>query len=208
MAQEGVDGFYRGSVAEKIVETLHKLGGVMTLADLIECKAEIAEPISTTYRGKKVHQVPLPTHGVTVLLALNILEQFAENVCDLGSHSSASHLHVLVDAMRIAYSDAAAHVADPQHSQDRTTELLSKEYARKRANDLMSHEKCVTNPLSGLLPGGTVQFCTMDKEGNAVSMVQSNYVGFGTGHGKLFFAQYSPVDDLAAITWIASKEIM
>jgi gamma-glutamyltranspeptidase / glutathione hydrolase len=184
IARHGKDAFYSGRVAESIVATLQPLGGVMDLEDLAACSATVTDAICSSYRSKMVYQVPPPTQGATVLLALNILEEF--DIKSLGPHSSPCHLHVVADALRIAYSDAAAFIADPRHAADRADEMLNKDYAKSRAKKLMSGSQCVANPLPGLAPGGTVQFCVVDRNGNAVSAVQSNYVQFGTGHGGFF----------------------
>jgi gamma-glutamyltranspeptidase / glutathione hydrolase len=183
IARHGKDGFYRGRIAESIVSTVQALGGVLDMEDFANCSAVIADPICSRYRSNMIYQVAPPTHGATVLLALNILEEF--DLKSIGPHSSACHLHVIADALRIAYSDAAACIADPRYATDRTSEMIDKTYARDRARQLMSQNRCVANPLPGLAPGGTVQFCVVDEDGNAVSAVQSNYIGFGTGHGML-----------------------
>jgi gamma-glutamyltranspeptidase / glutathione hydrolase len=192
IARHGKDGFYRGRVAESIVSTMQALGGVLDLEDLSNCSAVIADAICSRYRSNMIYQVPPPTQGATVLLALNILEEF--DLRSIGPHSSASHLHVIADALRIAYSDAAACIADPRYAADRTFEMIDKKYARDRARKLMSQNRCVANPLPGLVPGGTVQFCIVDKDGNAVSAVQSNYIGFGTGHGMFFLEVFLNCD--------------
>jgi gamma-glutamyltranspeptidase / glutathione hydrolase len=184
IGERGFDGFYRGRVAEGIVSILATLGGVMDIDDLASTRAIVADTVSTTYRGHMVHQCPPPTHGVCVLLALNMLETF--DVKSLGDHGSASHLHVLADCLRLAYADVAVHVADPDAKDANVTacweQLLSKDYARKRVAEHMSEHRCVVHGAPGLQHGGTVQFSVVDGEGNAVSMVQSNYIGFGTGH--------------------------
>lgn len=182
IAHRGHDGFYDGRISDMIVRTIRQLGGVMTREDMLNMTAEVdVTPISTTYRDVVVHEVPPPTHGVAVLLALNILETF--DIAKRAPFGSDAHLHVVADAIRIAYADANAYVADPRFAQDRTALLLDKQYAQRRAKKLMSDERCVVGPMPGIEPGGTVQFCVVDGDGNAVSGIQSNYIGFGTGHG-------------------------
>jgi gamma-glutamyltranspeptidase / glutathione hydrolase len=188
IARKGVDGFYTGRVAEQIVELVSSLGGVLELDDLATHRPIISDSVSTTYRGVSIHQCPPPTHGVCVLLALNMLETFDFEA--LGDHGSAPHLHVVADCLRLAYADAAVHVADPDVNGSIVvgcwSKLLDKEYARARVTEFMSEHRCVAEGVaSGLQPGGTVQFSIVDRNGMGVSVVQSNYVGFGTGHVPL-----------------------
>lgn len=182
LSAEGRDGFYKGRVSEEIVRVLRDLGGVMTMEDLVTHRTVITDPIQTTYRGYTVYEVGPPTHGAAALLALNILEGFDLASMADATTGSAETLHVMIEAMRLAYAEAAAHVADPSHAPDRTAELLDKKFAAQLRSKISTHSKCSVPEKGHLNLSGTVQFCTVDKDGNGVSMIQSNYQGFGTCH--------------------------
>lgn len=182
-------GFYEGRVAQSVVSCLQELGGVMTVEDMaLGAEAHVEPALSTTYRGKKVHQVGAPTHGAAVLLALNLVEAVTGGVDGNGlravkENSVADSTALLVESVRIAYADAAQAICGSGVD----SRFFCKEYASARVKALGlgvgSDRLSTVGPVgSGMRGGGTVQFCVVDDEGNAVSMVQSNYCGFGTGH--------------------------
>ena len=179
LAEHGKAGFYEGRIAEAIVEVLQGLGGVMTLEDLRSHRNTYPDPISTTYKGLTVHEMPPNGQGITALIALNILEGM-----DFSSapHGSPHHLHPLIEAMRLAFADTRWYVADPDVTPVPVEALLSKEYAAERRRLIDPEHASVDvergSPVAG---SDTVYFCVVDGEGNACSFINSNYNGFGTG---------------------------
>jgi gamma-glutamyltranspeptidase/glutathione hydrolase len=179
IAIEGKDAYYKGPIAQSIVDILREAGGCMQLDDLEAHTSTWDETISTTYRDLRFWECPPNGQGITALMALNILEGF-----DLSEHNplSTRRLHLLIEAMRLAFSDARCFVADPCVAQVPIAELLSKEYAASRrklidparANPSVSHG----TPLGS---SDTVYFSVVDAQGNACSFINSNYMGFGTG---------------------------
>uniref|UniRef100_K3XAX6 Gamma-glutamyltransferase n=1 Tax=Globisporangium ultimum (strain ATCC 200006 / CBS 805.95 / DAOM BR144) TaxID=431595 RepID=K3XAX6_GLOUD len=185
VAAKGKAGFYEGRIAEAIVEMVQSKGGVMTLDDLKAHTSTFVTPIKTTFRGVDVYEIPPNGQGITALLALNILDQLLpqEADADLPAHNSAEYLHLLIEAMRLAFADAKWYVSDMEHMPDiPINELLSAEYAKQRAT-LINRQKATVDPQRGspVLSCDTVSFQVVDGAGNAVSMVNSNYEGFGTG---------------------------
>lgn len=179
IADGGKDAYYRGEIARAIVDVVQKSGGVMTLDDLAAHESTWDEPISTTYRGVRVWECPPNGQGLATLIALNILETF-----DLASHPplSAPRLHLLIEAMRVAFADTSWYVADPKFCAVPLAGLLSKEYARERCA-LIDPKRATMDTQRGapVASSGTVYFCVVDGAGNACSFIGSNYMGFGTG---------------------------
>jgi gamma-glutamyltranspeptidase / glutathione hydrolase len=177
IAQGGRDAFYRGPIAEEIVRYARETGGFLSLEDFDEHRSTWVEPISTNYRGFEVYQCPPNGQGLAVLLMLNILETF-----DLASLSPESPelIHLLLEAKKLAYADVAAYVADPEFLDRRPEELLSKDYAAARAA-LIDPLRAMTIPDSGFPTGNdTIYLCAIDAEGNAVSLINSVFAGFGS----------------------------
>ena len=179
VAEGGADAFYSGWPARAIVEALQMNGGCMTAEDLRDHRSSFDSPISTTYRGYTVYECPPNGQGITALMALNILEGF-----DIPSTRprSPEALHTTIEAIRLAFADARAYVADPTRSRVPVAAMLSKRYAAKRRR-LISSEGAIEFATAGYLPGGsdTVYLCAVDGEGNACSFINSNYHGFGSG---------------------------
>lgn len=179
IAEGGKQAYYRGPISEAIVAVLKEAGGCMSLDDLAQHKSQWVEPVSTTYRGMRVWECPPNGQGIAALLALNLLEGF-----DLASLDplSADHLHLEIEAMRLAFADARRYVADPDRAPAPLNGLLSKEYAAARRSLIDPHKAAKTvrfgTPLGS---SDTVYFCVVDAVGNACSMINSNYLGFGTG---------------------------
>lgn len=173
------DLFYRGELAERIAAAVQGAGGLLAAADLAAHASEWAEPIGTVYRGARVLQCPPNGQGLAVLLALNILSGLDPAL--LGAPLSPARLHVQAEALRLAFADARAWVADPA-SPAPLAELLSPEYSARRAA-LIRPDRALDQARAGLPlhSPGTVQFVAVDRAGNACSMVNSNYLGFGTG---------------------------
>jgi gamma-glutamyltranspeptidase/glutathione hydrolase len=180
IAAGGRDAFYRGDVAQRLLNGLERRGGAMAAADLDEFRAEWVEPISTAYRGREIFEIPPNGAGIAALMMLNIIEQFP--LSDYG-HNSADALHTLIEAKKLAYADMQRHVADPRHTDVPVAAMLSKEYARARA-ELIDPSKAQSSVPAGRLPvhaGDTTYLCTVDRDGNMVSLIQSNFATFGSG---------------------------
>ncbi|XP_028406651.1 uncharacterized protein LOC114529104 [Dendronephthya gigantea] len=179
LAEIGKDGFYKGCVAQSIVDIVNENGGRLTLEDLGNHSSTFCDPISTTYEGIRVWEIPPNSQGITVLLALNILKTFP--IKEL-KHNSSEYIQLVSEALRLAFADSFKYCADPEHSELPVDQLLSEEYGRKRAS-LIEKEKCVKIHSPGTFYSGsdTVYFTVADNEGNACSFINSNFCGFGTG---------------------------
>ena len=182
IAANGADGFYKGVTARSIVDTLHEFGGVMTLDDLAAFKPEWVEPISTTYRGWTVYELPPNTQGIAALMMLNIMEQFP--MTDYGFHSSKS-LHTMIEAKKLAYADMLQYVGDPKSSTIPVEQLLNKQRAATRAKLITERANCDVQ--ADTIPGfsdshgsDTIYMSAIDKDGNIVSLIQSNFSAFGS----------------------------
>jgi gamma-glutamyltranspeptidase/glutathione hydrolase len=184
IASGGRDAFYKGKLAENLVDFLKKHGGTHTKEDFSEYEPEWVEPISTTYRGWTVYELPPNGQGIAALSMLNIMELFP--LKDYG-HNSAAALHVMIEAKKLAYADMARYVGDPRFHPIPVNAMLSKELAAKRAQQIdMQKAACKVLPseISEALNARgreTIYLSTVDKEGNIVSLIQSNYAGYGTG---------------------------
>jgi gamma-glutamyltranspeptidase / glutathione hydrolase len=180
IVKSGTEGFYRGEIARRLLSGLERRGAVMTAADLDEFRAEWVDPISTTYRGWEIFEIPPNGAGIAALMMLNILERFP-----LGEygHNSVEALHTLIEAKKLSYADLQQHVADPRHADVPTLPMLSKEYARTRAQAI-DPARANARVAEGRLPvhaGDTTYLCTVDRDGNMVSLIQSNFASFGSG---------------------------
>jgi len=196
IAKDGRDAFYKGPIAAAIVADMKKRDGLLTARDFAEQKADWIEPISTTYRGYDVYELPPNSQGFVALEMLNILEGY--DLKALG-HNSDAYLHLLVEAKRIAFADRAAYLADPASVPPAVLKtLISKEYAaarRKEINPDRAAEsyKAGTIGMSGSFApdqdmdftghdrGDTVYMTVADGQGNIVSLIQSLYSDFGSG---------------------------
>ena len=180
IATMGRDEFYKGDIAKKIDAFMVKNDAFLRYDDLTGHSSEWVKPVSTNYRGYEVFELPPNTQGIAVLQLLNILEEF-----DLAnmSFASAEYIHTFVEAKKIVYEDRAKYYADPDFSDIPIEILLTKEYAKKRRSlidpNLASKE---------FLPGDiklenddTIYLTVADKEGNMVSLIQSNYGDMGAG---------------------------
>ncbi len=175
IAETGGEAFYSGKLAALMAEYASETGGLLQLSDLAAHQADWVEPISTTYRGVTVWEIPPNTQGIASLIALNILEGV-----DLGSHprESVESFHWQIEAMKLAFADVHHHVADPDWMTLEQQQLLSKDYARDRRQLITSAALPLAEP--GLTQGGTVYLAAADGE-LMVSLIQSNYMGFGSG---------------------------
>lgn len=178
--QQAQKAFYTGDIAEKIVTIVQKNGGFITLDDMAKHTSLWQDSIKTNYRGYEIHECPPNGQGLAALIAMNTLSNI--DIAETGHPLSAKRLHYLIEAMRMAFSDARQHIADPQKHISPIQKLLSPAYGAKRAAQIFKNK---ANPLakSGVPHNSsdTVYFCVVDKDGNGCSMVNSNYMGFGTG---------------------------
>jgi gamma-glutamyltranspeptidase/glutathione hydrolase len=179
VAEGGKEAFYHDEIARKIAATVQAHGGVMTIEDLAAHESTWETPISVTYRGVRVWECPPNGQGLATLIALNVLEGFDLKGMDpLG----VERLHLLIEAMRVAFADTQWYVADPVFSPAPLDGLLSKAYAAKRRK-LIDRDKAMPDTKRGAptASSDTVYLTAVDGQGNACSFINSNYMGFGTG---------------------------
>jgi gamma-glutamyltranspeptidase / glutathione hydrolase len=174
IAESGAQSFYCGPLADQISAFVQSAGGYLTTQDLADYRVDWCQPISTHYRGYDVWEIPPNGHGLVALMALNILKGF-----EFTDRDNLLTHHRQIEAIKLAFADGLAHIADPAHMRISVADLLSDGYAHER--------RALIGPSASLpLPGepsrgGTVYLSTADSEGNMVSLIQSNYMGFGSG---------------------------
>jgi gamma-glutamyltranspeptidase/glutathione hydrolase len=175
LAETDCEAFYRGEIAKDIAAFAEKTGGYISEADLAEYYPEWVDTVSIDYRGYGVHEIPPNGQGMTALMALNVLKGFELEQ----ARETERNYHLQIEAMKLAFADAAAYIADRRYMTVTPGDLLSDAYADERRK-LIGHMANEYGP--GTPPrGGTVYFATADAEGNMVSFIQSNYMGFGSG---------------------------
>ena len=178
IASNGADAFYKGEIARAIVSTSQSLGGTMAADDLAEFTPEWVEPISTKYRDWTVYELPPNGQGMAALEMLNIMET---SPASPDGPLSVVELHKKIEAMKLAYADLGKYNADPRFAKVPVKGMLSKEYARERAK-LIDPGKANCNVAPGAPPfSDTTYLSVVDREGNIVSLIQSNYEAFGSG---------------------------
>jgi gamma-glutamyltranspeptidase/glutathione hydrolase len=180
IANDGRAAFYAGPIAAAIEQAVRGNGGHLGREDLAAHRSQWVEPVSTTYRGWRVFELPPNGQGIAVLQMLNILEGF-----DLGSleWGGAEHLHVLIEAKKLAFEDRARFYADPDFAAVPVERLVAKDYAaaRRALIDRMRAAPAPTHGDAAAGAGDTVYLAAADAAGNMVSLIQSNYMGFGSG---------------------------
>jgi gamma-glutamyltranspeptidase/glutathione hydrolase len=196
IASGGRDAFYKGELAHKFVQLSQKEGGVMTLADLASYSSEWVEPISTTYRGWTVYELPPNGQGIAALEMLNIMETFPLQPAPPPAGQQAPPnpfalnqtrtLHMMIEAKKLAYADLQKYIGEPRNNpavMQEAMAMLQKSYAAQRAKLIdMDKANCAVEAGTPLPPGGdTIYLSTVDREGNMVSLIQSNYENFGSG---------------------------
>jgi gamma-glutamyltranspeptidase/glutathione hydrolase len=189
LAKGGRAVFYKGAIAQEIVTFSQKHGGLFELRDFAEHTSTWVDPAGTSYRGYDVWQMPPPTQGIAVLQMLNLLEGY--DLKKMGPES-ADWWHLFLEAKKLAYADRARFYADPAFGKLPIAELISKPYARARRKLIdLAHARTDLEPGDPKLShSDTVYLCVVDKDHNCVSLIQSNYSGFGSGMvpGDLGFA--------------------
>lgn len=177
LADQGARAFYEGELAEKIVKWAQNTGGNLTLEDLRRYQPEWVTPVSQSYRGYEVHEIPPNGQGIAALIALGILENF-----DLASLplDSVDSQHLQIEAMKLAFADVYRYVADPTSMEVTPEQMLDPTYLKQRAAQIDISRASL--PVAGIpRSGGTVYLTTADESGMMVSFIQSNYMGFGSG---------------------------
>ncbi len=177
VAEGGRDAYYAGPIGEEIVRAIHAAGGAMTADDLVAHRGDWVDPISTSYRGVEVATMPPNSQGITALMALNVL-----SCLDWpdGKPMSAPRLHAEIEAIKVAWSERDRCVADPDRGLADPSALLSEAHTAWMASRLSAaraHRFTPMNPPGG----GTVYLCAADADGMMVSLIESNYMGFGSG---------------------------
>jgi len=177
LADGGRDAYYGGPVGDEIARAVQAAGGVLTADDVAAHRGDWVDPVSTTYRDVEIATIPPNSQGITALMALNALQQLDWPV---GAPMSAERIHMQVEAIKVAWSERDRCVTDPDRGICDPTELLTPKHARWLASRLdreRAHRFIPTNPPGG----GTVYLCAADADGMLVSLIESNYMGFGSG---------------------------
>ncbi len=172
------ESFYKGDIARIISKFITEQGGFLTEDDLKNYQPEWITPVSSNYRGFDVWELPPNGQGIAALQILNILEQY--DISNMG-HNSAEYIHIFTEAKKLAYEDRAKYYADMNFADVPVIELISKEYALER-NKLIDLKKAASAYDTGIFEDGdTIYMTVADKDGNMVSLIQSNYRGMGSG---------------------------
>jgi gamma-glutamyltranspeptidase/glutathione hydrolase len=181
IADSGKDAFYKGEISKRLLEAIKRHGGVMTARDLAEYSAEWVEPLSTTYRDWTVYELPPNGQGLAALLMLNSMETFPLGQKDYGFGSTKA-LHAMIEAKKLAYADLVKYIGDPRGQTLPVNTLLTKDRAAERAK-LIDPDHANCEVATGTLPGAgdTTYLTVVDRDGNMVSLIQSNYSSFGSG---------------------------
>ena len=179
IADGGRDAFYKGDIAKTIANYMEKNGGFLSYEDLSSHTGNWVDPVSTNYRGYDVWELPPNGQGIAALQILNIMELFDISSMD---HDSAEYVHLFTEIKKLVFEDRAKYYADSEFNKIPVTTLISKDYAQKRSGLLNLDRAANSYPAGKLLEeGDTIYLTTADKEGNMVSLIQSNYRGMGSG---------------------------
>jgi gamma-glutamyltranspeptidase/glutathione hydrolase len=180
IAAGGRDAFYKGPIAETIIALSDKAGGLFSADDFRSHTSTWVDPVSTAYRGYDVWELPPPGQGIAALQMLNLLEPY--DLKAMGP-ASADYWHLLVEAKKLAFADRARYYADPAFGKLPVERLIGKDYAAGRRK-LIDMAKAMADPPAGNVGANlsdTTYLCAVDKDRNCVSLIQSNYMGFGSG---------------------------
>jgi gamma-glutamyltranspeptidase / glutathione hydrolase len=178
IAEKGEAVFYKGEIAQAILKTSSELGGTMTAGDLSQYSAEWVEPVSTKYRDWTVYELPPNGDGIAALEMLNLMEQSPPPSPD--GPLSASELHTRIESMKLSYADVEAYDGDPRFATIPVAQLLSKDYAAKRAALIDPNKANCTVAPGALRASDTIYLSVIDREGNILSLIQSNSNLFGS----------------------------
>ena len=178
ISSKGRDGFYKGSIAKTISKFMAEQGGFLDKDDLNSHNSTWIEPVSSSYRGFDIWELPPNGQGIAALQILNIMEGFDVKKMGFGS---AEYIHHFVEAKKIAFADRAKYYADPDFNKIPTEYLISKDYANKRRLEIDPKVSSDTVDPANLENGDTIYLTVADSDGNMVSLIQSNYRGMGSG---------------------------
>jgi gamma-glutamyltranspeptidase/glutathione hydrolase len=178
LAAKGSDAFYRGEIARAILTTSERLGGTMSAEDLSEFSSEWVEPISSTYRGWRLYELPPNGQGMAALEILNILETFPAGATPL---NSVADLHRKIEATKLAFADLLAYNADPGVSAVPVASLTGKEYGKRRAASIRMDKAACDIAAGEPESRDTVYLAVVDREGNIASLIQSISAAWGSG---------------------------
>jgi gamma-glutamyltranspeptidase/glutathione hydrolase len=183
IGEHGRDGFYKGATGEAMLKLSREQHGFLEADDLADFQPEWVEPVSTTYHGWTVWEMPPNGQGIAALSMLNIMERFP--IAAWG-HNSQKSLHVEIEAQKIAYADLQHYIGDPHASHIPVEQLISKQLAAKRATQITEHAQCNVLPSElsqqmARLSSDTTYLAVVDHEGNEISLIQSNSGAFGSG---------------------------
>jgi gamma-glutamyltranspeptidase / glutathione hydrolase len=178
IAKGGRNEFYRGSIAKAIDAFMKSHGGFLSFDDLSRHNSEWVEPVSSSYRGYDVWELPPNGQGIATIQILNILEGF--NIEQMG-FGSAEYIHMFTEAKKLAFEDRAKYYADPRYSATPVTQLISKKYAAERRKLINPGKASRIYDPGKIEAGNTIYLTVADKYGNMVSLIQSNYRGMGSG---------------------------
>lgn len=177
LAKDGRDAFYKGEIAEKIVDYVREQGGFLSMRDFEDHHSDWVEPISVNYRGYDVWELPPSGQGTAALQMLNILENY--DIASMG-FGSDEYMHLFIEAKKLAFEDRAKFYSDMDFNNIPVEALISKEYAKERMA-LIKDRSARSYPAGELEMGNTIYLTVADAEGNMVSLIQSNYRGMGSG---------------------------
>jgi gamma-glutamyltranspeptidase/glutathione hydrolase len=184
LSDDGFDDFYDGELAESQVRGLAAAGSWITAADLTDHRTTWTDPIATDYRGTRVTTHPPNSSGLVALELLNILETFEPPAAEAFGPSGctdAAWIHRGIEAAKLAMADRDAHLTDPEFVDIPVERLISKTYAADLARRIDPNRAAPAPKATAPSGGGTIYLATVDAEGNAVSLIESNYMGFGSG---------------------------
>ena len=174
----GRDAFYKGEIAKTIESYMKEQGGFLSYEDMAAHKSEWVEPVSTNYRGYDVWELPPNGQGIAALQILNILEEYDLKSMGFGSEE---YMHLFIEAKKLAFEDRAKYYSDMDFNTIPVDQLISKEYATERRNLIKPNRSARSYPAGKLGYGDTIYLTVADKDGNMVSLIQSNYLGIGSG---------------------------
>jgi len=175
IAREGAGIFYRGPLAQEIARSVQAAGGLLSADDLARHSSDWVEPLSIPYRGVTVHELPPNSQGIIALLMLQILNQLPAAPIQEGG---AEYIHTLAEVARLAYADREAYITDPGHMTAAIETLISAGHAGTQAGRIGPNVSSLRPAAS---PGDTIYCCAADQDGNLVSLIESNFMGFGSG---------------------------
>ena len=178
IAKKGRKGFYEGKIAKIMSDFIIEQGGFLSYDDLKSHKSEWVNPVSTKYRGYDIWELPPNGQGIAALQILNLLEGY--NIKSMG-YGSAQYIHHFVEAKKIAFADRAKYYADMDFNKIPVDFLISKKYSALRRNEISPNKAAMSVSAGEIENGDTIYLTTADKEGNMVSLIQSNYRGMGSG---------------------------